>query len=106
MDVAALRAQAEFFTRDDVAPVMKDYLESVKGEVDTLGVGPVELPDPVEFLRERGIELPAGQHLSVEYSVDGQVQATVGPECIGKICGCWKSCEEKKGKNHCTSICF
>ncbi|MFI5982045.1 hypothetical protein ACIBEA_14320 [Streptomyces sp. NPDC051555] len=106
MDIEALKAQMEFLTREGVAPAVEDYFKSVKGVVSTRGSGPVELPDPVEFLRERGIELPDGQHLSAEYAVDGQVQAIVGPECIGKMCLCWKDCEEKKGVKHCTSICF
>ncbi|MGW6850451.1 hypothetical protein ACWGCK_17055 [Streptomyces virginiae] len=106
MDVAALKAQMDFVTRDDVAPVVKDYFQTVRDLADTTGVGSIDLPDPVEFLRARGIELPDGQHLSVEYAVDGHVQAAIGPECIGKICACWKDCETKKGKKHCTSLCF
>lgn len=93
----------DFLVREDVSGALIEYTETASNAASDAST--LQLPDPVQFLKDRGIDLPGGEHLSVEYSIDGQVQAVVGPECIGKLCACVKICEEKGKRKHCWSFC-
>lgn len=72
---------------------------------DHHAIAAMSLPDPVAFLRDRGIELPKGAHLLATHTIDNVEVARMGTECIslGKFCGCFckKTCDTARVQGGC-----